>query len=158
MGSMRPPDPSHEPSRTDEVPQAVTEAIDVLARLRARGRTQEFVVPAGRTGPSRTTAPTVESGPAGSDRPPDPAADVARSTDLRRDAGAAEAAARASLRQAVERYARDLRRQGVPPERMIIAVKEVVKRATASPQPPPEPEYLIPDLVQWSIAAYFSAD
>jgi hypothetical protein len=132
MGSMRPPDPSPEPTQVGDVPRAVSEAIDSLARLRSRSTTSLLAAPAPADG-----APT--------------------SSDAR-NGRLAEDAARAALRQAVERYARDLRREGVPPERMIVAVKGVVKRATAAPQSLPDAEHLVPDLVQWSIAAYFSAD
>ena len=132
MGSMRPPDPSPEPTPVGDVPGPIAEAIDSLARLR-----------------QRSASP-----------PPTPRAGV-DDAPLRSDAGEgrlAEDAARSALRQAVEGYARDLRREGVPPERMIVAVKSVVKRATAAPYPLPDAEHLVPDLVQWSIAAYFSAD
>jgi hypothetical protein len=131
MGSMRPPDPSPEPTPVGDVPWPVAEAIDSLARLRTRAASV-----------SATPPPTGDA--------PGPA--DARTGRL------AEDAARAALRLAVERYARDLRREGVPPERMIVAVKGVVKRATAAPHPLPDAEQLVPDLVQWSIAAYFSAD
>jgi hypothetical protein len=154
---MRPPDPIPEPSQIGDVPQAVAEAIDSLARLRARTTALGLASTDTAVPTTRTTGLTEGAMPADAGTSATPIGGGG-AADARRDGRAAEAAARATLRQAVERYARDLRRQGVPPERMIVAVKGVVKRATASAHPLPEPEYLIPDLVQWSIAAYFAAD
>ena len=154
---MRPPDPTPEPSRVGDVPQAVAEAIDSLARLRARTTALGLASGTGGTIPAARTTALSDRSRFGAPEP-SPETDGATAPESRRDGREEEAAARVALRQAVEHYARDLRRQGVPPERMIVAVKGVVKRATASAHPLPEPEYLIPDLVQWSITAYFSAD
>ena len=159
MGSIRPPDPTPDHLPASEVPPAITDALDALARQRAAAaqydaamhETFEALFP-------------VMADRARSARPADRADraierhDAARARDDARREREAESTARLALRRAVERYARDLRRAGVPPERMIVAVKSVVRRAAVHRSPLPEPEHLIPDLVQWSVAAYFAAD
>ena len=164
MGSIRPPDPSYgSPLAPHEVPFAVAEAIDALARHRSAAASHESEMHAAFDARVRDLADVADR----SGRPPRLADDGerararlegARSREAADRERAAEDAAKAELRVAVERYARDLRRQGVPPERMIVAVKGVVRRAAAAPHALPEPEHLIPDLVQWSVAAYFAAD
>ncbi|HEX6059550.1 MAG TPA: hypothetical protein VFZ11_11100 [Gemmatimonadaceae bacterium] len=161
MGSIRPPDPSYgAPLAPHEVPFAVAEAIDALARHRSAAASHESEMHAAFDARVRGLA-DVGQRPARLGDDGDRARarlEGARSREAADRERAAEDAAKAELRVAVERYARDLRRQGVPPERMIVAVKGVVRRAAAAPHALPEPEHLIPELVQWSVAAYFAAD
>lgn len=160
MGSIRPPDPSPGTSPPADVPVAIAEALDALARHRAASARHDDALRRAFETRVRTSADGVERPMHAGDRA---SRALERFEDARtRDAAMrereAEGTARAVLRRAVERYARDLRRAGVPPERMIVAVKSVVRRAAVAPDPLPEPEHLIPDIVQWCVAAYFAAD
>lgn len=160
MGSIRPPDPTPGASPAPDVPAAIAEALDALARHRAAAarhdatlhRVYRSRVSAAADGRERSTSAGDRANRA-LERVED-----ARTRDAALREREAEGSARTALRRAVERYARELRRSGVPPERMIVAVKSVVRRAAIAPDPLPEPEHLIPDLVQWSVAAYFAAD
>ncbi len=159
MGSIRPPDPTPDRSPASEVPPAITDALDALARHRAAAARHDeamhetFVALFSVSADRARSAGAAERADRVIDRH-----EGARARDDARREREAEGTARLALRRAVERYARDLRQAGVPPERMIVAVKSVVRRAAVDRSPLPEPEHLIPDLVQWSVAAYFAAD
>lgn len=160
MGSIRPPDPTPDRSPPVGVPPAIADALDALARHRAAAARHDAAMHEAFVARSGMTADGAERSSRVEDRA-DRALeryDDARARDAARREREAESAARAALRRAVERYARDLREAGVPPERMIVAVKSLVRRAAVARDPLTEPERLIPDLVQWSVAAYFAAD
>ena len=159
MGSIRPPDPTPDRSPASEVPPAITDALDALVRHRAAAARHDAAMHETFEALFPVSADRARSALAAdrADRAIE-RHDGARARDDARREREAEGTARLALRRAVERYARDLRRSGVPPERMIVAVKSVVRRAAADRSPLPEPEHLIPDLVQWSVAAYFAAD
>jgi hypothetical protein len=160
MGSMRPPDPALDSAPTSEVPPAIADAIDALARHRNAAARFDAIARTMADARVKFTAERAERALRAEERAENARVrrEAAQARDDEARAHEAEADARATLRRAVELYARDLRRRGVPPERMIVAVKGVVRRAAASPAPLPEPERLIPDLVEWSVAAYFAAD
>ena len=67
------------------------------------------------------------------------------------------------LQRAIEACVAELRDRGVPPERMLIAIKALVRR-TAVTNPPPgnaasswAADGYLDDVVRWSIAEYYRA-
>jgi hypothetical protein len=69
----------------------------------------------------------------------------------------ASLAIRAELRASVTAYARHLRTDGVPPERMLVLVKSAVREATPAELDAVEARDLMEDVVRWSIDAYYHA-
>ena len=67
------------------------------------------------------------------------------------------ATARAALREEVTRYVRALKQEGLPPERVLVAVKGVVLASDANGLPLRDLEQLAADASQWSIDAYYAA-
>lgn len=64
---------------------------------------------------------------------------------------------RAEMRAAIQGYARSLRRQGIPPERVLVLLKDAVQTGLAgSPLDEPLAESLLHDGVEWCIDAYFT--
>lgn len=75
------------------------------------------------------------------------------SARARRDAHAL----RAELRTSVGAHARRLRGEGLPPERMLVLLKEAVRDATLAELPSHRAKELLDDVVRWSVAAYYDA-
>ena len=81
--------------------------------------------------------------------------------DAARNAAEGRSGALVVLRGAVERYVRELRARGEPPERVIVAVKERVRRGTGCSENgwtlPPEhgPAAVLDQVVRWAIELYY---
>lgn len=60
---------------------------------------------------------------------------------------------REELRRAVRAFTRELRRQAVPPERMLIELKQLVRDTSISRAP--YPQQLMEQVVSWGIDAYY---
>jgi hypothetical protein len=69
----------------------------------------------------------------------------------------AESASQSVLREVICAYVRSLREADVPPERVIIRVKEMLAH-TPRPQPPVVHDTLKERVVRWSIEEYYRAD
>ena len=69
----------------------------------------------------------------------------------------ASTALRAQLRASVTAYVHRLKREGLPPERMLVDVKSAVIEATPSDLEPFERRELMDEVVRWSIEAYYEA-
>ncbi len=64
---------------------------------------------------------------------------------------------RAEMRAAIQGYARSLRRQGVPPERVLVLLKDAVQSGLAGTcLDEPLAEAMLHDGVEWCIDAYFA--
>ena len=66
-------------------------------------------------------------------------------------------ALQAALRSSVTAYVRRLHDQQVPPERMLVLVKEAVRDATTTDTDVLEGRALMESVVRWSIEAYYAA-
>ena len=66
-------------------------------------------------------------------------------------------ALRAALRTSVTAYARRLHDEQVPPQRMLVLVKEAVREATPAAADVLERRELMESVVRWSIEAYYAA-
>ncbi|GLC25123.1 hypothetical protein rosag_16360 [Roseisolibacter agri] len=66
-------------------------------------------------------------------------------------------ALRAQLRASVTAYARHLRADGEPPQRMLVLVKSAMREATPPELDPYDARALMEDVVRWSIEAYYHA-
>lgn len=66
-------------------------------------------------------------------------------------------ALRAQLRASVTAYVHRLRADAVPPERMVVLVKEAVLEATPPELDLAQGRALVEDAVRWSIDAYYGA-
>jgi hypothetical protein len=62
---------------------------------------------------------------------------------------------RAELRAAVTAYVRHLRREGEPPQRMLVLVKDAVGDSLPTQLDQTDRRALLADVVRWSIAAYY---
>lgn len=61
-----------------------------------------------------------------------------------------------ALRVAMSAYAAELKEYGVPPERMLVAAKTVVRRGAAAGFSAPDVEALVSRVTTWCIAAYYA--
>jgi hypothetical protein len=59
------------------------------------------------------------------------------------------------LRAAIYAYARQLRREGVPPERALVAIKTLVYEGLSTLRPSDAEERRLSLAVRWCIAAYY---
>jgi hypothetical protein len=66
-------------------------------------------------------------------------------------------ALRAQLRASVAAYARRLKAEGQPPERMLVLVKTAVRDAVPPEFDAVEVRELLEDVVRWSVEAYYDA-
>jgi hypothetical protein len=66
-------------------------------------------------------------------------------------------AARAEARAAVTAYVVRLRGEGLPPQRVLVALKAVARDASPPDLEMLDQRALIEDVVRWSIAAYYAA-
>jgi hypothetical protein len=69
----------------------------------------------------------------------------------------ASVALRAELRASVTAYARHLRADGLPCERVVVLVKTAVREATPPELDALDARALMEDVVRWSIEAYYHA-
>ena len=83
-------------------------------------------------------------------RYPAPLADLVGRADARRTVPSSRD--RASLRASIAAYARRLREDGLPPERMLVRVKHAVYEAAPRPL---VAAALMHDIVRWSIDSYY---
>ena len=89
--------------------------------------------------------------------PPRPqAADAGRAVEAALVTGGSTA----DLERLVRAYARDLRRDGVPPEQALPRVKEAVGLASPTPLHARSPAFgqLATQVAQWFVAEYYRAD
>ena len=68
------------------------------------------------------------------------------------------AESRARVRASVTAFVRQLRLQGMPPEAVIVQVKEAAHEALPAPMPGTDSRAVIEDVVRWSIAAYYDGN
>lgn len=78
---------------------------------------------------------------------------VADSTPLIGDAGAAQAPARA----AVSAFVLQLRHEQVPPQRVLVLLKDLVRQSSPPELTAADQRELIEDVVRWTIDAYYTA-
>lgn len=85
--------------------------------------------------------------------------DAVLSTSQRavRESEALRTALRLALRDSVTAYVRRLHDEQVPPERMLVLVKEAVREATPAGTDVLEGRELMESVVRWSIEAYYAA-
>ena len=74
-----------------------------------------------------------------------------------RESEALRAALRLTLRASVTAYVRRLHDEQVPPERMLVLVKDAVRAATPASADVLEGRELMESVVRWSIEAYYAA-
>lgn len=134
---------------TSNVPSHVTPASSLPAALRA-------MMLALRAG-----APGGSLGRHGSERSPSRL--IVLGTMLGDDARAAEAALgtlAGELREAARRCARELRRDGVSPQQMLLRVKGQVRAVMVAERwtDPTATSLLLDPVVRWSIEAYYASD
>jgi hypothetical protein len=66
-------------------------------------------------------------------------------------------ALRAQLRASITAYVRRLHDDGVPPQRMLILVKDAIREAVPQELPLDDSRALIDEVVRWSIDAFYAA-
>jgi hypothetical protein len=144
---------------TGETPPPVARAIEELARHQAAVARFEAAVRTFEVRQARLLAEQEQRRIAAAERQRDTLArqEAAEAREEARRERQAAGAAQGVLREAVQYYVRQLRADGVPPQHMLITLKTIVRRAVRSPEPPPEPDVLTSDMVEWGIAEYYAA-